>query len=224
MEDVLKWTNNQHDLKAINNCLLYPQVFQWSDITNATGNMIQIGAYDTNVDITSMSTHLWPLQKVPGPPAWKIWWRFLATRWKKGRYLISPLGAWHPHIANTYMRKWQYTYYPKENRVRDTEGNIMKIQKFCRVWRGKIIDEAISQHIKKIGIPIDKVDNMNFRPVAKIQQTTKDIPQISNTAFQWQWNMLPKWTRPFQHYQIRQDVTQIIKILTSTKKDCLYLV
>lgn len=136
MEDALKWTTNQTHLKAVNNCCIYLQVVHWSDITNATGDALQTGAYNSNMAIDSISAHLWPCQKLPGDRAWKIWQKFLATKCNTGRHLTTCLGASHYASDTKYTRKWTYIYYPQENIVQDLEGNTIKLRKSCCTWYG----------------------------------------------------------------------------------------
>jgi ribonuclease HI len=79
-----------------------------SDISNASGTLIQDAWYSPETTKPSTSAKQWPLQKNPGKEAWSIWRRFLQRAYNdsNGR-LKKPLGDWTAlNKLRHYLHYW----------------------------------------------------------------------------------------------------------------------
>jgi hypothetical protein len=114
MEFALQNNMRPRDLQMINNCRLYLQVENISDITNNMGTHILSGIAKGE-RCGSTSSTLWPVQARPakGNKAWELWRKLLAQLCSHGLRLRKPLGLWH----NTSGRKWTEYYDPETHTV-----------------------------------------------------------------------------------------------------------
>jgi hypothetical protein len=96
-----RFTNK--DLKEINYCRIYLQVFYLSDITNIKGNKIAAWAGRGKTQSGRKSTWEWPVQQ--RPIAWKAWKSALEYLAPDGD-IGDPLGEWksdHHKIMEWYL-------------------------------------------------------------------------------------------------------------------------
>lgn len=98
------------ELKLLNNCCLYMQVTNVSDITNLAGNMFQPGAYTGQKELLfSKPKELQAIQNKPHYKAWHMWVRLMNKIGTPSGGLHQPLGTWLLP-ANKLKRRWQ-SYY-----------------------------------------------------------------------------------------------------------------
>jgi hypothetical protein len=61
------------EMKDINRCIMYRQVFYLSDVTNIAGHHIEAWVTKGKLDDTMSSKWEWPIQQQPPTSAWKVW-------------------------------------------------------------------------------------------------------------------------------------------------------
>ncbi len=103
------------DLKLLNQCRLYLQVYSLTDITSADGKEI-IPHYKNGVlGQDRISSLQWPTQQRPGKQAWSLWQKAL-LHFKINGQLAKPLGKWttSPHqVWHWYMDPISSILYKK---------------------------------------------------------------------------------------------------------------
>lgn len=95
------------DLKVLNMCRLYLQVYSLTDITSADGRYI-IPHYKDGIQSQDRKSELrWPTQQRPGKKAWILWKQAL-QHIETNDTLLQPLGRWltSPH------QKWNWYLDP----------------------------------------------------------------------------------------------------------------
>jgi hypothetical protein len=90
-------------LKELNSCQIYMQVFWISDISSANGKHLLPSALKGERNSTRCSTLLWPYSD--RPMQWSAWMTFI-QHVSQGYNLLNPLGPWEqkPH------QDWQWFY------------------------------------------------------------------------------------------------------------------
>jgi hypothetical protein len=93
MDLALTFHLDNHQLKCINTCRLYLQVFTVSDIVAVKGDSILLSAIKGERDPDWVTNFVWP--DVPRPPSsfWSQWKLFLQFFFR-GRWIVTPLGPW----------------------------------------------------------------------------------------------------------------------------------
>jgi hypothetical protein len=100
-----------HELKLVNYCRLYLQVFSLSDMCNAEGTALAEGIRKGHLSKSqSYSLLEEPYQERPNEVAWGIWRRFLCTFCYDKDKLNRPLGPWFAQIST--RRRWPNYYVP----------------------------------------------------------------------------------------------------------------
>ena len=100
------------ELRQINQCRLYHQVYLTSDIATADGTRIDPKFYEPIRNEDRKSTLNWPVQGNPSKKAWAIWRKALDYLVDKGK-LKQPLGHW---IANPHQQ-WSWFIRPSSSTV-----------------------------------------------------------------------------------------------------------
>ena len=77
MDQALNMNLKITTIQKINRCRIYLKVTTISDITNANGSHITLGAYNCNENSIINNSGEWPVQMKPGPKHIRIWKRFL---------------------------------------------------------------------------------------------------------------------------------------------------
>ncbi len=98
MDSFLKLRYKPNDLKILNQCRLYLQVYSLTDITSADGRII-VPHYKVGIMSQDRKSNLrWPTQQRPGKKAWTLWQQALQHMENNG-ILARPLGGWlqYPH-------------------------------------------------------------------------------------------------------------------------------
>ena len=93
------------ELTKLNYCRLYLLVESIADLSTTDGKRILPTLNNSTPHVTSKSSHLWPVQKLPGSRAWAVFRKFLrAITAPKTRVLKTTLGPW----INTDNREWPF--------------------------------------------------------------------------------------------------------------------
>jgi len=92
------------ELRQINQCRLFHQVFLTSDIATADGKKIDPKYYAAARNDDRRSSMNWPVQGEPSRQAWTVWSKALNYLVEKGK-LKQPLGVWlrNPHQQWTWL-------------------------------------------------------------------------------------------------------------------------
>jgi ribonuclease HI len=98
MDFFLSLKYKPHDLKILNQCRIYLQVFSLTDITSADGKQILPHSKAGQLGQDRKSSLTWPTQQRPTKKAWNLWQQALQHLETLG-YLSTPLGKWttSPH-------------------------------------------------------------------------------------------------------------------------------
>jgi hypothetical protein len=82
------------DLRTINRCQLYLQVFFLSYIATLKGDAIAPWLLSGTISETRTSRWKWPIQQKPPKAAWKMWATVLQETFGNGNSLDVPMGSW----------------------------------------------------------------------------------------------------------------------------------
>jgi hypothetical protein len=83
------------EMKNINRCRMYIQVFYLSDFTDISGHHIEPWIIKGKRDGTRSSKWEWPIQHRPQTAAWKVWNKAIEEAFTEEEDIIHQLGEWY---------------------------------------------------------------------------------------------------------------------------------
>ena len=195
------------DIIRINRVRLYLQVECLSEICDADGVALQNSMWDHDYpDVMSQSTMLWPVQPLPGPKTWKVWYRFIlrefthTTSGYTTRNLTKKLGKWN-YLDN---RRWQVIYDHDTNEVVVLNEGTDRWQHYQVGKKGRRLWDVHRDRSYEDDYPQGAVPVMTRGTGRVIQITIPQVdpelldmdkmPNISST-FEEFVNELPEWER-----------------------------
>jgi hypothetical protein len=81
------------DIRDINRCRLYLQVFLTSDIVHNSGKNLEPWVMKGQRQSTRKSIWEWPVQQIP--TAWKAWKQVIMELFAQDVSMLQPLGHWY---------------------------------------------------------------------------------------------------------------------------------
>jgi hypothetical protein len=81
------------EIRDINRCRLYLQVFFTSDITDNSSKNLEPWVLKGQRQNTRKSTWEWPVQQIP--TTWKAWKKAITELFAQDGSMLQPLGAWY---------------------------------------------------------------------------------------------------------------------------------
>jgi hypothetical protein len=88
------------EMKDINRCRMYLQVFYLSDVTNIAGHHIESWVIKGKRDGTRSSKCEWPIQQRPPTAAWQVWNRAIEEAFTEEEDITHQLGEWYDEGGN----------------------------------------------------------------------------------------------------------------------------
>jgi hypothetical protein len=148
-------------LRCINYCRMYLNVITISDITNATGDIIETAAFEgRREDLQAPNTWNRVHQHKPDKSSWSLWRKVLrqvSYKQHQKHYLIQPLGPWIIPMANI-RRAWRYWQHPRNKKLYHRSEGV--IREHHKLWYDYDIDEyEVVNHIPQNAVPVDVVPN-----------------------------------------------------------------
>jgi hypothetical protein len=95
MEVFANKKKNAKEMKDINRCRMYLQVFYLSDVTNIAGHHIEEWAIKVKQDGTRSSKWEWPIQQRPPMVARKVWNKVIGEAFIEEEDITHQLGEWY---------------------------------------------------------------------------------------------------------------------------------
>jgi hypothetical protein len=83
------------EMKDINRCRLYLQVFYLSDVADIAGQYIEPWAIKGKRDSTRSSAWEWPIQQRPTTAAWKVYNKAIKEAFTEEEDITHQLGEWY---------------------------------------------------------------------------------------------------------------------------------
>jgi hypothetical protein len=83
------------EMKDINRCRIYLQVFYLSDVTDITGHHIEAWVIKGKRDGTRSSMWEWPIHQRPPTAAWKVWNKAIGEAFTEEEDITHQLGEWY---------------------------------------------------------------------------------------------------------------------------------
>jgi len=126
IESFTKKGFSNDDLRQLNNCRVYLQVYSLSDICNAKGDQITRKAIEGQKDLHRPSTLVWKQIKRPTPRAFLLWKQALFATFcvsDTSTTLSQPLGPWRLPPR----QQWQWFFDPHTNTLFRRIDNLVRI-------------------------------------------------------------------------------------------------
>jgi hypothetical protein len=83
------------EMKDINRCRMYLQVFYLSDVTAIAGHHIEAWVIKGKRDNMMSSKWEWPIQQRPPTAAWKVWNKAIEEAFTEEEDITHQLGEWY---------------------------------------------------------------------------------------------------------------------------------
>lgn len=154
---VIQELSRKEQIVLVNQCRLFMQVENLSDITDAEGKQILSQFINNSPDKPSRSLKKWPSQSDPGREAWTIWKRVLRRAFLKSTgELVKPLGEW---TTRNTTRIHEAYWSNKETALiqRNGKDSWSKHNRVLAGRRQNFFDTKASviQHLPEDAIPVD---------------------------------------------------------------------
>jgi hypothetical protein len=88
------------EMKDINRCIMYLQVFYLSDVTEIVGHHIEAWVIKGKRDGTRSSKWEWPIQQQPPAGAWKVWNKAIKEAFTEEEDITHQLGEWYDEVGH----------------------------------------------------------------------------------------------------------------------------
>lgn len=175
MEEIVQMdTFSTEEIKKVNQCRLFLQVWSLADIVDGSGQNITQNIYNGYRDESRVSRLSWPSVKRPHYNSWLQWKKFLTSRFctQEGTLkLSSPLGKWCKS-----HQKWQWYYSTHDNHIyRKMSGHVRQYAPI-NINRGS---RSGTQwfHIKSI-LTNDEIDLIGLER-ATVSKTSKGYTKVA---------------------------------------------
>ena len=200
---------SHRDLRKINNCRLYLQVFYLSDIVSGDGTKIMHHFANGYRTPARNSIWKWPRQSRPNESSWNLWKMAITNVWKKihGHSYLLCLGDWLTESHQSF----EYFFDPKHNVVlTKTSADSYSIYRLSHQRTRNVAiysKSSDSTYARARWIPVmtEPIDRYSIAVEAGITSIKRSKPKKCNTLIDFIRTRYPHYDSLLQYATILDD-------------------